>query len=276
MTEDAVRVAVFADEINRKDAAQSLDLARSWGVEAVEIRTLPSGRFPRGPDTEIEELDRQIRGAGLLVSGVSPGLFKVPVADPDVAEGLDRWLPRACEWARRLGTEQISCFAFRRDEGVAPPAQVVDFLGTMLETVRAAQCNLVLENEAGCWGGTGVEAADLLRQIPGLGLCWDPGNAVRAGAVSAFPHEYEVVRDLVRHVHIKNFNVEEQRWSVMDEGPVDWAGQINALRDDAYEGWLVLETHTEILPKGVDDPGNLVPLAYNARHNLTCLRRLLG
>ncbi|MBT4097591.1 MAG: sugar phosphate isomerase/epimerase [Gemmatimonadetes bacterium] len=277
-----MRVAVFLDEINRKDTAQSLELAQSWGIEAVEIRSLPSGRFPRAADAEIEELQRQIEGAGLLVSGVSPGLLKTPVTDPDVMQNLDQWLPRACEWALRLGTTGVSCFGFRRDghdpatAPEEPPAQVIDYLGTMLRMTTAAGCRLVLENEAGCWGGTGMEAAQLIEQVPGLQLCWDPGNAARAGATSPYPDEYDAIRDLVTHVHLKNFSVDEQRWSVMDEGPVDWPGQIAALKEDGYDGYLVLETHTEILPQGIDDSGDMVPLAFNAHHNLTYLRQLLS
>jgi sugar phosphate isomerase/epimerase len=282
LAEDAVKVAVFLDEINRKDTAQSLELAQSWGIEAVEIRSLPSGRFPRATDAEIEELQQQIEGAGLKVSGVSPGLLKTPVTDLDVTQNLDQWLPRACEWAQRLGTTGVSCFSFRRNgedpskTGDEPPTQVIDFLGTMLRMTTAAGCRLVLENEAECWGGTGMEAAYLIEQVPGLQLCWDPGNAACAGATSPYPDEYNAIRDLIAHVHLKNFNVDEQRWSVIDEGPVDWPGQIAALKEDDYDGYLVLETHTEILPQGVDDPGDLVPLAFNAHHNLTYLRQLLS
>jgi len=270
-----VRVAVFTDEINRQDPASALELASDWGVEAVEIRTVPSGRFPRASDEELRELGRQIEGAGLAVSGVSPGLLKTPVTDPQAREQIETLMPRACEWARRLGTDMVSCFAFRRGQESSTPTQVRDYLARMLQIALEHDCRLTLENEAGCWGGTGTEAASLIRKVPGLQLCWDPGNAVRAGASRPFPDEYTDLSDLVVHVHLKNHDPDEERWSVLDEGPVDWAGQIAALRADRYEGYLVLETHTEILPKGVGDTGDLSPLAYNARHNLNCLRQLL-
>ncbi len=270
-----MRVAVFTDEINRQDPVRALGLAREWGIDAVEIRGMPGGRFPRVSDAEIKQFGGWIEAAGLHVSGVSPGLFKESVTDPIVETGIQTLLPRACEVARSWGTDLVSCFGFARDTQ-APTARVIDTLARMQEIAAAAGCRLVLENEAVCWGATGTEAAALVRQVPGLLLCWDPGNAARAGATCPFPDEYDGLRALVAHVHVKNYNPVEKRWSVMDEGPVDWQGQIDALITDGYDGFIVLETHTEMLPAGIDDPGNLPALAYNARHNLTHLRRLLG
>jgi hypothetical protein len=114
-------------------------------------------------------------------------------------------LPRACRWAKRLGTGVVSCFAFRRDDDGGPmPDAVVERLGQMadiaqalaamaqchghcvvvlsmlvpgclcrvslmqhtwarendltaLGRMQAHNCRLVLENEAVCWGATGVE-----------------------------------------------------------------------------------------------------------------------
>ncbi len=270
-----MRVAVFTDEINRQDPQNALALAREWGIESVEIRGMPGGRFPRASDHQMQEFGHWIEASGLTVSGVSPGLFKESVSDPVVAEGIESLLPRACEIARRWGTDLVSCFAFARDTE-APTAQVIESLAQMQEITAAAGCRLVLENEAGCWGGTGTDAALLTRQVPGLLLCWDPGNAARAGAACPYPDEYDGLRDLVAHVHVKNFDPAEGRWSVMDEGSVDWPGQIETLTDDGYEGFIVLETHTEILPTGVTDTGDLPPLAFNAHHNLMHLRQLLG
>ena len=271
----AVRVAVFTDEINRQDPQKAMALACEWGIEAIEIRGMPGGRFPRASDHQIREFGHWIEASGLTVSGVSPGLFKESVTDPVVAQGLESLLPRTCEVARRWGTDLVSCFGFARDTQ-APTPQVIDTLSRMQEITAAAGCRLTLENEAVCWGATGTEAAQLIRQVPGLMLCWDPGNAARAGAESPFPDEYDGLRDLVSHVHVKNYNPAESRWSVMDEGPVDWPGQIDALVADQYDGFIVLETHTDILPTGVRDSGDLPPLAYNARHNLMHLRQLLG
>jgi len=274
-----VRISVFSDEIDRRDPVRAIRLAASWGVEWVEVRTVVSGRFPNVPDREIEELAARLRDAGVGVSGVSPGLFKCAVDDPSVPEALAGDLPRACAWARRLGTDRVSCFGFARQGGDQVPQQVEDRLAQMARTTAEHGCRLSLENEAGCWGGTGLEAAAIIRRVGAttMGLCWDPGNAVRAGSASAYPEEYRQVADLVAHVHAKNFDPQNGRWSLIETGVVDWPGQLRALAADRYAGFVVVETHLDISPDEfrVVDP-DLDALSANTLRNLEFVRSCLA
>jgi sugar phosphate isomerase/epimerase len=248
-------------------------------VEWVEVRTLVSGRFPRVPDPEIEAFAARLGAAGMGVSGVSPGFFKGAVDDPTVLEAIAADLPRACAWARRLGTDRVSCFAFARQGGEQVPQQVVDRLGEMARVTAAHGCRLSLENEAGCWGGTGPEAAAIIRRVgaSSLGLCWDPGNAARAGSPCPYPDEYRQVADLVAHVHAKNYDPDQRRWSLIEQGVVDWPGQLRALAADRYDGFLVVETHLDISPDEflVLEP-DLDGLAANTLRNLRFVRSCLA
>jgi len=275
-----MKLSVFTDEISR-DTSRAIELASAWQIPSVEVRSLDTGRFPLVPDQELEDFQRRLEDRELQVSGVSPGFFKGPVTDPDVPRALAEDLPRACEWAQRWGTQRVSCFAFGRDRGTVP-AEVVDRLGDMARIVEAHGCLLILENEAVCWGNTGVEASELIRRVghDNLSLCWDPGNSARAGSTCPFPEEYEQLRDLVTHVHLKNFDPEGGQWSLMDTGVVDWPGQLAALRNDGYEGFVVIETHSkisldgfEILPD--DDLLHLDPLETNTLRNLQFVRALV-
>jgi len=275
-----MKLAVFTDEISR-DTSRAIELASAWQVPSVEVRSLDTGRFPLVPDQELMDFGSKLENSGLLVSGVSPGFFKGPVSDPGVPRALAEDLPRACEWARRWGTNQVSCFAFTR-EGETMPAAVADRLGDMAQTAEAHGCSLVLENEAGCWGNTGLEASELIRRVghDNLSLCWDPGNSARAGSTCPFPEEYEQFRDLVTHVHLKNFNPDSGQWSLADTGLVDWPGQLTALRNDGYGGFVVIETHTKVTPDGFEipaetDPPSLDPLESNTLRNLQFARALV-
>ena len=106
---------------------------------------------------------------------------------------------------------------------------------------RQHGCRLVLENEAGCWGATGLEAASIIRQVGSrnIGLCWDPGNSCLAGSARPYPDEYFQIKDLVSHVHMKNIEPLTDSWCLMDKGMVDWRGQLAALSADGYTGFLV-------------------------------------
>ena len=276
-----MQISIFTDEINPDAPGRALDIAKNWGVGHVEIRSLPNGRFPAVPDDELEDLRAMIDGSGLLVSGVSPGYCKCSWEDPSVENVLSDELPRCCEWARRFGTDIISCFAFDKDgdNSATIPSAIVDLMGKMSSVAERNGCRLVLENEAGCWGGTGIEAAEIIRKVASenFTLCWDPGNSCMAGAECPYPGEYNQFKDLVSHVHMKNFDRKSNSWSLLDNGMVDWAGQIEALSADGYEGFLVIETHLHISPdefRVIDKDWS--GLENNTEHNLRFVRECLG
>lgn len=274
-----MQISIFADEIDRNDPDRAISLAAEWGVSHVELRQLAGGRFPAVTDDELADFNARILDSALGISGVSPGFFKGPLDDPGVDEQLENSLPRACEWARRLGTDRVTCFAFERTEAPRPPPAVADRLGQMADVAEREGCRLALENEAVCWGATGAEAATLIRQVgeDRISLCWDPGNSARAGSASPYPGEYTDLKDLVTHVHVKNFDPNTGGWCLAEEGVVDWPGQLNALRADGYEGFVVVETHLDISPDAfeVADPA-FVGLAANSLRNLEYVRSCLG
>ncbi|MEE2657462.1 MAG: sugar phosphate isomerase/epimerase [Candidatus Latescibacterota bacterium] len=269
-----MRIAAFTDEVNRQDLPRALSLLVDWGIGHVEIRSAFGTRFPRQSDAELDELGRRIRDHGLEVSGVSPGLFKCDIRASEVDEALSELLPRSCEWALKWGCDLVSCFAFLRNT-TELPARVVDCLGDMTRVAFAAGCRLVLENEAGCWGNTGTEATRLVRQVEGLRLCWDPGNAARAGAEDLVT-EYSGLCDVTEHVHVKNFDSASNSWSLIDRGVVSWKQQLGLLAADSYSGFLVIETHTNAPFPNVDAGDGLSTLEANSLHNLHGLRQLLA
>ena len=112
-----------------------------------------------------------------------------------------------------------------------------------------------------------------------LSLCWDPGNAARAG-VQDTVGEYSTLAHLVSHVHLKNFDPGNDEWSLMDTGSVDWPEQFRALAADGYTGYLVIETHTSA-ESTVASPSDAAGAPFsrleaNSLHNLRYTRALLG
>ena len=272
-----MQISIFHDEINPDDPARALHLAAAWGISHVEVRSLPGGRFPRSADAELDTFYKQICDAGLAVSGVSPGFCKCPLDDPSVPQALAEGLPRACEWAHRFGTDQITSFAFRKGASDPMPGAVVDRVAEMAAIAARHDCRLLLENEAGCWGGTGLEAAAIIRKIgpEHLDLCWDPGNSVRAGSTAPYPDEYEQIKDLVAHVHMKNWDPRENGWQFMEKGAVDWPGQLQALQSSSFAGFAVIETHRKSLPDGSEAPADLNGQEASTYRNLEFTRSCL-
>ena len=273
-----MRISIFTDEINRTSTKRAVELAKRWGIQAVEVRLFPSGRFPDVDQHELDDFTQLIDDAGLSVSGVSPGFFKCPVDDPSIEPALADALPRACEWSHRWNCDLVTCFAFLRDDSPAVPQRAIDLLGRMADAFQQHGCRLALENEAVCWGDTGIEAAHIIRQVgpDRLGLCWDPGNAAHAGSPHPYPDEYDQIKHLITHVHLKNADPATDSWALLDDGIVDWPAQINALRADDYSGYLVIETHLHIRPDAFRPIDNdLSDQESNSQHNLEFLRSCL-
>ena len=288
-----MKLSILTDEVSA-DPETAIELAKMWGVQAVELRGIGEQRYPNVSPFWRARVPELVRESGLPVAALSPGLFKIPYphtpapemrilrwedamvfgryssADAFVRSHLEELLPATIEAAKELGARVIVCFSFDRGHEVpadAPvPDAVVDVLREAARKVGEAGLTLAVEAEHICWGDTGVRTAELVRRVghPALGINWDPANAYRAGEDHPYPEGYAAVRDLVRHVHYKDAATDARtgvRGFVFD-GVVDWAGQISALKRDGYQGYISVETHVR-------------PKVESARRSVERLRALI-
>jgi len=245
-----MRLAIVTDEISQ-DPLTAAELGREWGIEWFELRMLLGNRFPDVDDGLLHRLHTVLGDLGGHVSATSPGFFKTPVDDVAVRVALKESFPRALELTRKMGADRMIVFAFLRPKGerreAEPPAAVADLVGEMAERAASAGVLCLLENEAICYGDTGLRAAALIRAVghPNLRLNWDPGNSVHAGSRRPYPDEYAQVKDLVAHVHVKDeaFRGEKLVTVAPGDGIIDWRGQLAALQADGYDGFVTVETH---------------------------------
>ena len=142
----------------------------------------------------------------------------------------------------------------------------------LLDALRRAEqlgVVMVLENEAHDITHTPEKVLQIINHFSSdhFRLNLDSTNFYQAG-VEAFPHAYEVLKDVIRYVHIKNgciFNPEAGHldawkggkmsghlsnhqiyYTLPDQGAVNIVGLINKLRSDAYNGFLTLEPHSSL------------------------------
>jgi sugar phosphate isomerase/epimerase len=268
-----VRISVITDELS-SDLDTALELAVEMGFEGVELRGIGEGRYPRVSDLAAVRTPELIREYGLPAVNISPGLFKIglPELVPNEARAL-RWddalafgderagtelltlhngplLQKCIEAAKAVGSPRINCFAFNRtvaDPEAAAPEAAVRALRDAARAMAPHGLTLTIENEMTTWASTARNSVELIRRIgePNVGLTWDPGNAHRAGEDRPYPEGWALVKDIIRHVHLKNSAIDPAsgaRYFTFD-GAVDWAGQIKALRDARYDGYISIETH---------------------------------
>jgi sugar phosphate isomerase/epimerase len=250
---DTSQIAITTSEISL-DPITALEIGTSWGIHNYELKVLLKSRVPRIPEEDLARLEEAADAYDARFVAVSPGLFiGTEWQTPEAAVQSEEILPETIAFAQRFAADKIVVFAGRRPTQAAPDEACPDTgIAALREAATRAQAEgllLVLENLAGSWADTAAHALDVLERVghPAFRLNWDPGNAFAAGDSVPYPDGYRLLKDWVRHVHIKDAQADESdlgfHWEPILSGQIDWRGQIAALNADGYEGALLIETH---------------------------------
>lgn len=255
-------LAAITDEFC-PDIERALDGMAAIGMSGVELRMIGERNIMDVPDEELDQVIGQVRKRGMqIISIASPLLKCVLPGAPEIDqrfqqdsfasrhtyEDQPRLAERAFAIAERCGARIVRVFSYWRT--VQPEKcfdAIVEALARLSEQAAARGLIIGLENEHACNISTGAETARLLAALdhPNLKVVWDPGNAMVSGEIP-FPDGYRrLPPDRIVHVHAKDCHMEGHRpvWGPLGTRAVDWKGQIRALLEDGYRGYLSLETH---------------------------------
>jgi sugar phosphate isomerase/epimerase len=266
-----IKVAVVTDEIS-SDLETALEIATDWGMKTIELRGVGNQRVGSLSPYWEDHVIKMVRNFSVKVAALSPGVFKIPLPAP-VFEGhtvlkwqdeaeyynaqaqaqtverhLNEILPATIRLAKKLDVPNILIFSFNKPEGTAGdgPPLVIDYLKKAARMAGEAGITLILENEHICWGDTAKNTRKIIEQVGSkhLKLNWDPGNAYFAQEVP-YPDGYETIKDIIGHVHMKDAITDRESGAMqyVVAGEIDWEGQLKALREDGYHGYLSIETH---------------------------------
>ncbi len=259
-------LGIVSDEIS-PDFSEALRYGAEWGLSIYELRVLRSGRVPAVDPSEFREVLALIKDRGVIVSALSPGIFKHHLSKKqEILAELKETLPRSIDMAGQLGTKLIIVFGFQREPG-EPEGRVNDWLENMRkasEIAAKAGIRLAIENEPGFWADSGFNTAALIRKVgaPNLGANWDPCNGYGT-AEQPYPDGYESVKDVIFNVHVKDTLKGSLIQCVpVGEGAIDWKGQIGAIVRDKVVKHVTIETHC-------------LPLIENSKKNVDLLRTYL-
>jgi len=254
------KVSVFTDEVSH-DFEQALDLIKEWGVKYVELRTVDRTNITDLDDDGVARVKSLLDERGLTVAALGSPFLKCYLHEPKEGPAGDAFFSQANTYEEHLeilkrcgyladifGTRMTRCFSFWREED--PSAVWDEIVERLQHSVKLAQeygLVLAMENETSCNGGTPQEVRSLVDAVdsPTLGIMWDAGNAQWVD-IEAYPHGYEVVKDRIYHVHIKDPVVEAdgtRHGAVFGEGLVNFRDMFVALQADGYDGPLSLEPH---------------------------------
>lgn len=262
----ALDIGIITDEIAR-DLSVALDLIHEWGIRRIELREGSQGRFPDFTPGEIGLVEQAMRD-GLLVTAVSPGVFKGPLENENaLRRDLSDLVPRAMDLAVRLGAPKLIIFGFERYRE-EPKSNRTRAMKIFEETARRAEeydLHVVVENEPNFWVDRPRETASMLEEIghPRLHANWDPANVIWGG-YNIRESDFKPLAPFVRNVHVKDFdaNDAETPWRAVGMGDVNWREILSWILAHTDLEHVTLETHCE-------------PLIQNSRRSLENLRAML-
>jgi sugar phosphate isomerase/epimerase len=256
------RIGAITDEFS-SDITVAAEAMKEIGMTGAELRVVGGKNIMDLTNAEIASAMDVLRSNGLQVVSIASPLLKCTLPNaPEVDarfqqdmfnakhtfEDQPRLAERAFEIAELTGAKIVRVFSYWR---VIQPEvvfeRVVDALQDLSDKAAARGLIIGLENEHACNIATAQETARVLAAIDheNLQVVWDPANAYCSGEVP-FPNGYQLLDTTrIAHVHAKDCTMEGHKpiWGPLGERDIDWTGQIDALFEDGYKGFINLETH---------------------------------
>jgi sugar phosphate isomerase/epimerase len=233
-------IGIVSDEIT-PDFAKALRIGTSLGIRRYEIRNLPAGRAPMCGDASMLEVERLACSAGVEITALSPGLFKMTADETAFLREMSEIYPRAVEWALRWKLPGLIVFGFHKN---APP-QWTEWLAEAGERAAADDLILMVEPEPICHCDTGRTTAAAIAGRRGLRINYDPGNVAWLEERDPL-YEFDAAAPYISNVHVKDLKRVtngDPEWVPPGEGMIDYAAHFRKLREIGYQGPISLEPH---------------------------------
>ncbi len=262
-----LELGMVSDEIS-PDFNEAARYGGEWGISIFEFRVLKTGRIPAVDQGELREVGGLVKGHGLKITALSPGIFKHPLSQmAKLEEELTTTLPKTLALARELGASLVIAFGFQRERNEKPElfSRAVDFMSRAAERAGKEGIKLIIENEPGFWCDSGANTARLIQAVnsPSLRANWDPCNGYGT-AERPFPEGYEAVKQYIANVHVKDTKEGSLiRCVPVGEGALNWKGQLAALVRDQLVRHITIETHC-------------LPLVEKSKQNVETLKQYLA
>lgn len=245
-----MKLAINSDAISQ-DFETAVLLGLEWGVEYFELKRVHGKRVPDITDEEVRLIQKVLRANEVTLSSLAPGLFRIPLERELISQEVSKRFDMTVALANRLDNRSIVIFGFVRDDRHTEAEalrQIIDVFGPLAARAEREGLTLFLENDRGLWGQSPESVQQILAGVNSraLKLNWDPGNLVGAFSEAPYPAGYEIVREYVGHVHVKDAKATgngQFAHAMMGSGDVDWVGQFERLIRDRYAGYCVIEPH---------------------------------
>jgi len=247
----------ITDEVSQ-DLNEVREFARSFNIDAIEIRTILDKGFPEILG-EKDVLKRFLEDNGLKVCAIASPTFK---CDIDSAEEYRSHLDifrGALELASHIDTKLVRAFTFwKKGKYEDYKGRIIEKFVRIVEMAEEYGVTIVVENEPSTFVGNGRTLADFINSLGASSVraLWDPGNELMdEEGEEPYPTGLNYVKNLIMHVHVKDGvkKGSEVRFLKIGEGQARIEENLRTLREIGYEGYVSLETHWRIM-KSLQEP----------------------
>jgi sugar phosphate isomerase/epimerase len=233
----------FADEIS-DDLHTQLDVLARLDVGYLELRGVWGKNVLALSDNEVEVVRRTLAERDIKVSAIGSPIGKIGIDDPFEPHLQD--FQRAIQVAKALDCRYIRIFSFfvPEEEADACRPRVMERMQALLDAARGEPVTLLHENERHIYGDIPRRCHDLFETLasPQLRMTFDPANFVMCD-VHPFTEGYELLKDYIDYVHIKDGLMDEKRVVPAGRGDGQVEELLVALRERGFHGFASLEPH---------------------------------
>lgn len=246
------KLGSFTDEISQ-DFERACAVCSEFGVEGAEIRGVWNTSCHKLTAAQIRDIRQILSDYGIAVCSIGSPFGKCALDNAaEVAQHMDI-LRRCAGLAHELGCTLVRGFAFWDPDQVAekPWDAMLAAYEPVPDILEEMDIVLGLENEAATYVGTAQQARYFLDRLgcSRVKAIWDPANHVQdpqGRDIPSYPDGYRAVAADLVHVHVKDAAPDGANGMpnvFLGMGMCRWPEQLQALKDDGYEGYISLETH---------------------------------
>lgn len=237
-------LSAFADEIDPRLDVQ-MDVLEQHGISYIEMRGVGGKNITEYSPEEVREIKKQLDDRGFRISAIGSPIGKIGITD-DFGPHMESF-KRTLEIAKILETRYIRMFSFYIPEGEKPEKyrdEVMDRWRQFLEAAEGTGIMLLHENEKGIYGDTPQRCLDLVKAMDSanLKLIFDPANFVQCDVVT-YPEAYELLREHVVYMHIKDAVYSDHRVVPAGQGDGRVKDILESLYKSGFDGFLSIEPH---------------------------------
>ena len=246
-----IETCIFADEVS-KDFDESVRLSVDAGARCIEVRGGVWNKHIRAvDDNDVERMKEVLAKYGARISVVGANVGKCDMEDhAQCAEHVAEF-ERMAELAHVFGTDVIRGFAMwnpgRRakaertalDDAILK--RVVERLRPVIDIAERENVVFAIESEESTMGGSCEELrriVDAFSGSPGIAITWDINNSRCCGS-TPYPDGYELVKDHLRHIHVKP-NKDKNIQTIWDF-PMSYEELLKIILRDGYRGSAGIE-----------------------------------